>query len=60
MQERKLTPEELREIRPGEALTLATVTMVLTAALLAVVAYKLFMSAGAKLELPGGFKFEWK
>ena len=55
-----LTPEECAKIRPGEALTMATVTMVLTAALLAIVAYKLFMSSGAKLELPGGFKFEWK
>ena len=60
MNERRLTQEELESLHPGEALTLATVTMVLTAALLAVVAYKLFVSSGAKLELPGGFKFEWK
>ena len=55
-----LTKAEANSVKVGEALTLATITMVLTAAILAVVAYKLFMSSGAKLELPGGFKFEWK
>ena len=60
MEARRLTHKECQNIRPGEALTLATVVMVLTAALLAVVAFKLFTSNGAKLEIPGGFKFEWK
>lgn len=54
-----LTQTQLEETRPGEALTLATVTLVFTVVILAVVAYKLFVSGKAKLELPGGYKFEW-
>lgn len=53
------TAEELCAYRPGEVLTLATVTLVFTIAILAVVTYKLFVSGKAKLELPGGYKFEW-
>ena len=54
-----LTSEALHASRPGEAITLATVTLVFTVVILAVVAYKLFVSGKAKLELPGGYKFEW-
>ena len=54
-----LTEEQLRAIHPGEALTMATVTVVFMVVILAVVAYKLFVSGKAKLELPGGYKFEW-
>ena len=54
-----LSQESLKGFAPGEALTLATVTLVFTIVILAVVAYKLFMSGKAKLELPGGYKFEW-
>ena len=54
-----LTTEQLHALHPGEALTLATVTLVFTVVILAVVAYKLFVSGRAKLELPGGYKFEW-
>lgn len=59
MNARPLTENEMRQIHPGEALTLATVTLVFTVVILAVVAYKLFVSGKAKLELPGGYKFEW-
>ena len=54
-----LSEQQLKDTRPGEALTLATVTVVFMVVILAVVAYKLFMSGKAKLELPGGYKFEW-
>lgn len=54
-----LSEEALRKTCPGEAITLATVTLVFTVVILAVVAYKLFVSGKAKLELPGGYKFEW-
>ena len=54
-----LSEDELRSIKVGEALTLATVTLVFTVVILAVVAYKLFTSGKAKLEIPGGYKFEW-
>ena len=54
-----LTQEQLEAIHPGEALTMATVTVVFMVVILAVVAYKLFVSGRTKLELPGGYKFEW-
>ncbi|MCR5348313.1 MAG: hypothetical protein K6E59_01735 [Bacilli bacterium] len=54
-----LSEKALHEDCPGEALTMATVTLVFTVVILAIVAYKLFMSGKAKLELPGGYKFEW-
>ena len=54
-----LTAQQLRDTHVGEAITLATVTLVFTIVLLSVVAYKLFVSGKAKLELPGGYKFEW-
>ena len=60
MNSKPLTAEQLHEITPGEAFTLATVTLVFTVVILAVVAYKLFVSGKAKLELPGGYKFEWQ
>lgn len=59
MDYKPLTPEAMHRLQPGEALTLATVTLVFTIVILAVVAYKLFTSGKAKLEIPGGYKFEW-
>lgn len=55
---RMLSEEELTSIRPGEPLTLATVLVVFTVAILAVVAYKLFVTDKGKANLQG-FKFEW-
>lgn len=55
---RLLNEKELSELRPGEALTLATVLVVFTVAILAVVAYKLFTTNKGKAQLQG-FKFEW-
>ena len=58
MDSRMLTEEELSSIRPGAAVTLATVLLVFTVAILAVVAYKLFSTDKGKAQLQG-FKFEW-
>ncbi len=58
MDSKLLTAEELSLHRPGEALTLTTVLVVFTVAILAVVAYKLFSSDKGKAQLQG-FKFEW-
>ena len=53
-----LTQEELDTIAPGE-LTMATVTLVFTVVILAIVAFKIFTSKGSKITLPGGYKFEF-
>lgn len=58
MQSRPLTEEELSSLRPGE-LTLATVTVVFTVVILAIVAFKIFTSKGSKITLPGGYHFEF-
>lgn len=55
----KLNENDLNTSRVGEALTLATVFIVFTTVILSVVAYRLFISNGAKISLPGGYKFEW-
>ncbi|MCR5491885.1 MAG: hypothetical protein K6F32_07140 [Bacilli bacterium] len=54
-----MTKAEMRECAPGEALTLATVFLVFTVVILTVAAYKMFVAKGAKITLPGGYKFEW-
>ncbi len=56
---RKLTREELAEIKTGE-LTLTAVLTVLAVSLMAVVIYKLFMSKEGSSTVPGGWKFTWK
>ncbi|HBS02260.1 MAG TPA: hypothetical protein DEA63_00070 [Firmicutes bacterium] len=58
MDSKMLSAEELDLHHPGEALTLTTVLVVFTVAILAVVAYKLFSSEKGKAQLQG-FKFEW-
>ena len=52
-----LTPQELEEHKPGEAISL--VMLIFTIAILAIAAYKLFFSNEGKVTLPGGYKFEW-
>ncbi|MDY5440886.1 MAG: hypothetical protein SPG64_01515 [Candidatus Enteromonas sp.] len=54
-----LTPEEASSVHPGEALTLATVTVVFAVVILTIAAYKLYVSDNAKVTTPDGFKFEW-
>ena len=59
MNEIRCSEEELNNTRVGEALTLATVFVVFTTVILSIVAYRLFVSNGGKISLPGGYKFEW-
>lgn len=59
MEEYICSNEEISSTRVGEALTLATVFVVFTTVILSIVAYRLFVSNGGKISLPGGYKFEW-
>ncbi|MBP5091303.1 MAG: hypothetical protein J6328_01935 [Bacilli bacterium] len=56
----ELDENALASIRPGEALTLATVMAVMVIAIMAVVAYRVFRSRQGNIKLPGGYGFEWK
>ena len=55
-----LSQNELRSIRCGEAITLSAVMAVLIIAVIAVVVYKLFYTDDGLVQLPGGYKFQWK
>lgn len=57
---KELTEQELKEIKVGEAITLASVMSVLSIAITAIVVYRLFKSKIGNVTLPGGYKFEWK
>lgn len=59
MEKIMLTDQELSEIKPGEAITVAAVLAIMSIAIAAVAAYKLFTSTEASLKLPGGFSFKW-
>ena len=54
-----LTDAECRAIHVGEAVTMATVALVFAIVILTIAAYKLFTSGKAKVQMPGGYKFEW-
>ena len=54
----KLTDSEMMTLKGGE-ITIAAVISVMTAALIAVIIYRLFMSDKGSTTLPGGFKFSW-
>lgn len=56
---RILTKQEMAEIRGGEFFTIAAVMACLTAAIVAVICYRLFMSSSGSTTIPGGFKFTW-
>ena len=54
-----MNENELLECKSGEAITLAAVMAVLATAIIAVVAYRLFMSNKGTLAAPGGWKISW-
>lgn len=57
---RKLTVEEEKNIKGGEAITLTTVMAFLAIGIVAVLCYKMFFAKdGGKVVLPGGFTFQW-
>ena len=53
-----LKEEEMKEIKVGAAITLTAVLAVLAAAIIAVIAYKLFLSKKGTANI-GGWKFTW-
>lgn len=56
----KLSMNELKNIHPGEAITIATTMAIIVAALMAVVVYRIFRADKATIQIPGGWKFDWK
>lgn len=54
-----LSDEQMSTTYGGEAITIASVMAVLTAAVMAVVIYRLFMSKKGSAAVPGGWKFTW-
>lgn len=54
-----MNEQELMECQSGEAITLTAVMAILAAAIVAVVAYRLFMSDKGTTTIPGGWKFTW-
>ena len=54
-----MNEEELELHTSGEAITLSAVMAVLSVAIVAVVAYRLFMSNKGTTNIPGGWKFTW-
>lgn len=55
-----LSKAELYSIRCGEAITLSAVMAVMAIAVVAVAIYKLFYTDDGLIQLPGGYKFQWK
>ncbi len=60
MGKKELSPERLREIRPGEAITLTAIMAILAIGIVAVVCYKLFKTDEGTVKLPGSFTFQWE
>lgn len=56
---KELTFNEMKTIKPGEALSIAAVMTILVTAIIAVVVFRLFNSTDATVSIPGGFKFDW-
>lgn len=54
-----LNEEELALCKSGEAITLTAVMAILATAVIAVVAYRLFLSKKGSATVPGGWKFTW-
>lgn len=59
MQALKMQDEEMKMMEVGAGITLTSVMAILTIGIIAVIAFKLFMSSEGKTTIPGGFKFEW-
>ena len=55
-----LSQRELCETRCGETITLSAVMAVMAIAVVAVAIYKLFYTEDGLIQLPGGYKFQWK
>ncbi|HPY79428.1 MAG: hypothetical protein GXY57_00165 [Erysipelotrichaceae bacterium] len=55
----ELTQNEMSQHYVGAALTLTTVMALIAVAVVAVIAYRLFMSNKGSATVPGGWKFTW-
>ncbi len=51
---------ELESTRCGEAISFAAVMAIMVIAIVTVVIYKLYTSGDGAVQLPGGYKFQWK
>ncbi len=51
---------ELNSIKCGEALSFTAVMTITMIAVVTVVIYKLYSSGDGTVQLPGGYKFQWK
>lgn len=51
--------DEMKMVSVGAGITLTSVMAILTIGIVAVIAFKLFLSKEGKTTIPGGFKFEW-
>lgn len=51
---------ELESRKCGEAISLAGVMAIMVIAIVTVVIYKLYTSGDGSVQLPGGYKFQWK
>jgi len=56
---RKLTTEEMKEVKGGEAITITTILAMMAIGVVAIICYKFFTSKSGKTTLPGGFTFQW-
>lgn len=59
MQALKMKDDEMKMVNVGAGITLTSVMAILTIGIVAVIAFKLFLSKEGKTTIPGGFKFEW-
>ncbi len=59
MKLREMTNVELESKIVGEPISFTVVIAVLSAAIIAVIIYKLFLSKEGSASLPGGWKFSW-
>lgn len=55
----RLSEMEMREMVPGEPITLAAVLAIMAIAVVAVVCYKLFTSSKGSAKIPTGWAFTW-
>jgi hypothetical protein len=59
MKIRRLSQAEAVEVKGGEAITLSAVMALMAIAIIAIVCYRIFMGKTGKVNLPGGFVFQW-
>ena len=54
-----MNEDEMNSHISGAGITLTTVMAILATAVIAVIAYKLFLSKKGTASIPGGWKFTW-